>query len=142
MKTPTTEKLATIAAILAQTGKGSAQELAEAAMQIWKASENVIRRHQQQEDPVSGHSLPHVKAFPITTEQMVKVLLPKLKGRTAEAAATLRAYCKALLISKLQREPTDKEAEAEFSKVRRAPVTAANFQIAAQQFLQWHNHWK
>lgn len=127
----------------------------EAALVLWKAaahtlkSEEARRRFdaQRTNPPPPAFDMP--KRYPVTPDAMVGLLLPGLKGRTADRAHLLREMLRDELRSlswlkdKTEREPTESEVSDALGQFRKRPIEdAKTFSWMAENFLKWHERRK
>jgi hypothetical protein len=142
---PTTEQLATLAAALARNTNSTPKQLVEKAWRIWIAAwskgfeEFAARKGGDAGDLAKRIVRP--KKFPITHEAMVALLVPKLKGRTGDAAEALKAYCAAYLRRETNSEPTQDAVDASYAMTRKQPIPEGEYSLYAMMFLRWFDPW-
>ena len=95
---PTALQLTTLASRLARTGKEKPEDLAQRAILLWIKCHEERIAFLRSMDPEwidtcrAELDIPIPKKFPITYDEFMMVMLPKLKGRTGERAAIFREY--------------------------------------------------
>jgi hypothetical protein len=173
---PTELQLANLAVRLARTEKIDAKQLVEQAWGIYMEScskvgedyrqlrrlEEVAEREMEDFDDV-GEGLPQPKKYPVTFRQMELLLLPKLKGRTADRAALFREYLFAEMVDRSLssenaedsgsywdyvpeeledwKEAAKDEVAREFGKCKRKVYDAQSYARFGASFLRWFIGW-
>jgi len=173
---PTEIQLAELAARLARSEKIDPKQLVDEAWSIyWASCEKIKADYQDVEQRIleiensyddaalNGDQLPAPKGFPLTFQAMELLLLPRLKGRTAERAALFREYIYANLVgwncAGLSRNPTPSywnesavvldtmrakcrnEVARVFSQWRSAKYDAQQYAAFSARFLRWYGEW-
>jgi hypothetical protein len=154
-KLPTTEQLATLAATLVRTSDHDANSLAAAALTLWRAAEDELAKAREAADrwtvvtiPAEGRPiseaelppLPEPKRYPIKRDEFARLVLPHLKGRTAELAEKLKAYCKACIAARTGRTATPEQV-ADYYANWKDITQEWEYQISARQFQNWWNYY-
>jgi hypothetical protein len=172
---PSELELAHLAARLARAGSFDPKELVKDAWALyWESCRRIqedhlqVTRYFEEEGSEPGleawELLPRPKGFPVRFAEMERLLLPGLKGRTAERAALLREFAFADLMQqcmayingkfcpvpywKLEGDELEalkqrfKDATTErFAKFRTSIYDAAAYDVFATGFLAWHARW-
>jgi hypothetical protein len=166
-------QLAQLAAQLAHPGKDNPQELIQSAWALyWEGCRQLKEDYQQVEallarmeeweaqaevvEPAPTFAQP--KQYPVTFQEVELLLLPHLKGRTAERARLFRTYIRERAVSPSYMEgstkdrrsrlvggrlpaPTPDEEAAIFGRWRRGRYNEEQYVGFAEDFLRWfHRH--
>ncbi len=91
---PTTAQLASLAATLAKNTTLSSKQLVNQALEIWEAARELLSRPNSTQEVSESRRLPTPKGYPITLDNFLNLMVPKLKGRTGDRAALFRQYLK------------------------------------------------
>lgn len=174
---PSELELATLAARLARTEQIDPKQLVKEAWELyWASCEKIkadhleVERHlremeaqEAEEAEEESENIPRPLKYPVTFQEMELLLLPKLKGRTAERAELFREYIFADMVGlsrndgsgeprtcywdyrmkdldELRDRAQDEVAKAFGSWRRRVYDAQAYFQFASS-FLHWHRGW-
>jgi hypothetical protein len=144
---PSTEQLAQLAATLARSSQNSASELAKAALTLWKSAEKELkmeclrlaaeRQWQAVRPPDSASQskapiVPTPKRFPVTHDEFLRLVLPKLRGRTGEQATVFKRYLRA--------SEGRQDVNEIYKKCRERRMTEIEYESAAGQFIRWYTH--
>jgi hypothetical protein len=89
---PTTAQLASLAAALSKdTRTEGTESLARSALQIWEAAHELLTNPPPPPAPAEP-AVPQPKHYPVTLDQFLRLMLPRLTGRTGERYALFREY--------------------------------------------------
>jgi len=170
---PTEIQLAELATRLARSEKIDPKQLVDEAWSIYWAScekikadyhevEKRIREIESFDDDhiLDGDELPQPKQFPVSFPEVELLLLPKLKGRTAERASLFREYIFAGMMSQgitlrgglrpvsywdfqphemdRLRERCKQSIDQGFAKLRSSVFDALEYVRFAGSFARWH----
>jgi hypothetical protein len=159
---PTTQQLATLAATLARNSNDTPHGLVDAALEVWKAAEAALDAEARATDAhaaseAQAAALPMPERYPVTLDQFLRLLLPKLKGRTFDQFATYREYLRIMEAVRrkatartngedpdnLQVEafaPTKEEVDAMLAERRAKPFESElAYKDAAFGFAKWYS---
>jgi hypothetical protein len=174
---PSELELAALAARLARAEQIDPKRLVDEAWDLYRASCQKIQQDHLEVERVlaaweavpddgpfdDGSALPQPEQYPITFQAMELLLLPKLKGRTAERAALMREYIFAELLGQcfdirngfkpvsywnlspanleIMREQLKPSIVKKFGLWRASLYDAQAYAKFAAAFLQWHGQW-
>jgi hypothetical protein len=176
---PSELELAQLAARLARTKAIDPGQLVKEAWGIyWESCRKIkedylqVERHLKSMEAFEADNdsvmeeedgLPHPKTYPVRFQEMELLLLPKLKGRTAERAALFREYLFAEMINERLsswdednsssywdylpeqledcREAAKQEVSEEFGKCRSRVYDVQAYSRFAISFLRWYRGW-
>ena len=173
---PTELELARLAAALARTEEIDPKQLVreawgifvESCQRIQEDRREVERRREQEEGAMDAwerrdDGLPRPRSYPVTFQEMERLLLPKLRGRTAERAALFREYIFAMLVEQRfctgdedssssywdylphdledWREAAKQDVAEEFGKCRSKVYDAEAYAEFGRSFLRWYGGW-
>jgi len=147
---PTTEQLAMLAAALAHTGEDDSFHLVSRAADLWERTQAYLD-FMYSEAPLSEEqlargaefqALPKPRKYPVKRDEFAQLMLPRLKGRTADLAAALKAYGAEKLRRERVRqgsseEPTPEEVAKYYAEWK--PMDQPTFSEASWEFFHW---WK
>jgi hypothetical protein len=174
---PSELELATLAARLARTEKLDAKQLVNEAWSLyWASCRKIQEDHvatqkamqdwmwEEEIDWEAAEGLAQPKEYPMTFDEMGRLLLPHLKGRTGERAAVFREYALAdLLRAGLRwrggfrrvsywefsavelaglKEEHQEEIVQRFGAWRARRYDAVAYQGFASSFLTWYRKWR
>ncbi len=174
---PTELELAHLAARLARTEKLDPKQLVSEAWALyWESCRKIQLDHREvtkmlrtletQDDELSceqSDTLPKPSAFPVEFQEVERLLLPKLKGRTGERAVVIREYMLAELLKHSfvirpefratsywefdaddlanLREKFRDEITRKFAELRKTSYDSKAYTQFATSFLAWHHQW-
>lgn len=179
---PSELELARLAVGLARTEVIDAQKLVEEAWVIyWHSCHRIKSTHRLRREGAKNREmvesmpeeihyplkpeLPAPKKYPVTFLELERLLLPRLKGRTAERAALFREYFFASLVGwnckDLSKEPGNTywncpaheldeirnkdsikdEVARTYAKWRNTTFDGITFVAFTSKFLRWYNEW-
>lgn len=174
---PTTEQLATLAALLNRDGSMTPEVAAKAALDHWRAADKVLapavavavderrklerfvqsiaqtrpspehyRHMERREAALAAIRLP--KTFPVRADKLAGLAVPRLLGRTGDAASAIRQW---LCVLEFERrleanENTDEllhpdkpTVDALFARWRKRSLSAFEFHHLAKDFAGWYS---
>lgn len=177
---PTELELARLAAQLARTEKIDPRQLVQEAWELFRESCHTIQKDYRElkeyfeqeakaddqldwQDDERVEALPAPKKYPVMHKQVESLLLPKLKGRTAERASLIREYLffqlvrtcfvwrpklaalsywemEADLLEQLRQNLKD-DVDRHFEKFRKTVFDADTYTRFAGPFLEWHRRY-
>lgn len=169
---PSELELATLAARLLRPDKVDPKQLVDEAWNLYHASclkiqkdylaaQRLVPSWPPEDD--FDLELPQPKQYPMTFEEMERLLLPRLRGRTAERAALLREFIFAEFLGRcfvlrggarkvsywefvpedlnILRERHRDSIAKEYGELRTKQYDAAAYAKFARSFLPWHRKW-
>lgn len=101
-----------------------------AALKLWQASARELaaeRERQAKAESFAAHYAAPVTMpvlFPVTNLELVSLAVPKVSGRTGDAASVFRAYCETLGI--------------DFGAAKGVQIQEAAYPTAYRQFVAWY----
>jgi len=87
---PSVEQLANLAAAISRDGKSAPEYLAKRAMTIWKAAQDLLLTQPPLQP--EGPPLPKPRRYPVKLDEFLRIMLPRLSGRTGEKFSVFREY--------------------------------------------------
>lgn len=148
---PTTEQIATIAAMLARNITDKPSVLADAAMDLWLATRERIHLSQFENeidcqnlhlngswDFIDDWALLDEREYPIARDCFLRIMLPKYKSRAAELARIAKAFVRDTLRERSEKEPTLDEVSDAYSRWKpyETPNAARN---GEERFHRWYD---
>jgi len=88
---PTTAQLASLAAALSRE-KEQPEWLVKYGLAIWESAHELLTKPQPQLVEPGGPSEPEPKRYPVTLDEFLRLMLPRLIGRTGEMYGVFREY--------------------------------------------------
>jgi hypothetical protein len=142
---PTTQQLAMLAATLAHTANDDPLYLISKAAGLWEKAEAYLDlmyteaslSEEQLARQAEFQALPKPRKYPVTRDEFARLMLPHLKGRTADLAAALKAYAAGKLeLQRIGQESPDKPTPEEIAKYYEEwkPMDENTFLMASRDF--------
>lgn len=154
---PTVSELAALAATLNAAGRMTPDAAAEAALAHWRAANVLLyteaaraeAQTKEREATAAAEAdlrdalaaVRKPERFPVPLDAALPCWLPKLKGRTGEAAALYRAYLADSLTATKYRglkAATKDEVAQQYARDRQWPFNEQQFGMVGSLFLQWY----
>lgn len=140
---PTIPQLAALSAAIAKSASDDPKKLADAALKIWNEAASALTRERQlradcaerEAEAAKRPALLVPKKFPVRLDKVLRLLLPKLNGRTGEQFAILRRF-EAMRLGPKEDDSAKASGENAFAPSRL--YTEPEYRLFAEYFLSWY----
>ena len=89
---PTTAQLCKLAAALSKDGTEPAERLVNQALAVWEAAHELLTKPPLPPPVAAEPALPEPKRYPVKRDAFLRLMLPKLGGRSGEYSSIFRKY--------------------------------------------------